>query len=293
MRGLVRLAWVWAALSAAVSAQGAVVYSNGLGGDAFTNPTTANLGQAVGSSGWYYNNVRNSGVVGINGTYARNGNGSAYLETQFGPGGSSSKADIEYLAGGTSLFGNFVSTGVLGRLGDLRALSYEWYRDAASTNSAVQHPVIRILLDADGDLSTIGDRGGLVFERAYNGGVVPTNTWVFDDVFAYNGGSGANVWNFGLGLGFAFGGYGKSLSDWINGLVSSSVNANSAVLGFSLGVGSGWGPFKGAVDTVKFGFAGLAASETNFETAVVPAPAAMLLGLVGLSGLTVVRRSQR
>ncbi len=291
MQGIVRLAWAWAAFGAVVTAQGAVVYSNGLGGDAFTNPTTVNLGQGVGGSGWYYNNVRNSGVVGINGTYARNGNGSAYLETQFGPGGNSSKADVEYLAGGTNVFSNFVATGVLGRLGDLTSLSYEWYRDAVSTNSAVQHPVIRILLDADGDLSTTGDRGGLVFERAYNGGVVPTNTWVFDDIFAYNGGLGANVWNFGLGLGFAFGGYNNSLSNWTNGLVSSSVNADSAVLGFSLGVGSGWGPFKGAVDTVTFGFVGSAVSETNFE--VVPEPGAGLLGLVGLLGLTLVRRSQR
>ncbi len=28
-------------------------------------PTGTNQGQAVGSSGWYYNNVRNNGVVGI------------------------------------------------------------------------------------------------------------------------------------------------------------------------------------------------------------------------------------
>ena len=91
-----RVIWCAAAVlgvSSAASATGVTVYSNGGGsGDMFTNAGGTNTGQAVGTSGWYYNNVRNNGNVGINSTYARSGNGSVYMETTQGPGGASSKA---------------------------------------------------------------------------------------------------------------------------------------------------------------------------------------------------------
>jgi len=257
-------------------------------GDSYTNPGTSNQGQAVGLTSWFYNNVRNSGVVGINNTYARSGNGSAYLETTVGPGGNSSKADIEFLAGGTSLFGNFVATSSLGTLGQLTSLSYDWYRDNVSTNSNAQHPALRILIDADGNLLTTGDRGGLVFERAYNSLTVPTDTWVTDAV------SGStNLWSYGFGVSFAFGGYNRTLNDWITGFTdnntASPLSADSKILGFSAGVGSGWGPFKGAVDNISWTIDGNSSSY-NFEVAgepAVPGPAAalpMALGfLVGLA----------
>jgi hypothetical protein len=277
-------------LACAGAATATTVLSNNFApGDSFTNAGGSNQGQAVGSSGWYYNNVRNGGVAGINTTYARSGNGSAYLETKVGPGGASSKADIEFLANGTGFAGNFFAGGSLGALANLNlnALSYEWYRDGTSTNSSVQHPAFRILLDADGNLATTGDRGGLVYERAYNALSTPTDSWVSD---AITGSS--KVWNFGLGAGLGF----EHVIPGANGGNGTPYNPvttwqaylpNAAVLGFSMGVGSGWGPFKGAVDNVTFGFNG-GSTTYNFEAAVIPLPAAAWAGLalLGVAGVS-------
>ncbi len=277
-------------VGASALAANVTVYSNNIGGDAFVNASGANQGQAVGATGWYYNNVRNSGLAGINSTFARNGNGSASLVTAFGPGGASSKADIELLSGGFNLGGNYVATSSFGRLGDLTELSYDWYRSSASQNNAGQHAVVRILVDADGDLNTTGDRGGLVFERAYNGGVAsPTDTWVTEDIFAYNGGNTANMWTFGAGMTFAEEGYGVDLSEWQAG--QGTISADSAVLGFSMGVGSGWAESLGAVDNFTFGFGG-SSTTYNFETAgqVIPSPLAGVMGAAGLFGVAGIRR---
>jgi hypothetical protein len=282
------------AVGLAVPAQAAtVVYSNGAApGDSYTNATTSNQGQAVGASGWYYNNVRNSGVVGINATYPRNGTGSAYLETQFGPGGASSKADIEYLAGGVNFNGNYVASGTLGLFSAFSAMSYEWYRDSTSTNSSAQHPALRVLLDRDGNLVTTGDRGGLVYEGSYNGApVAPVDTWTAGSV-----GAATKLWNFGLGLGFEFdidgdGSPYDTLAEW----QASQLMSNAVILGFSAGVGSGWGPFMGAVDNIGWTIDGQSGSY-NFEVPRdqgVPEPASMALVGIGLLALARTRRRSR
>jgi hypothetical protein len=278
------------ALGTLAAAHAAPVFSNnGPPGDSFTNATTTNQGQAVGTSGWYYNNVRNSGVVGINNTYPQSGNGSAYLETQLGPGGSSSKADIEFLANAVAdANGNWFANGTLGQFSNLASMAYDWYRDSSSTNSAVQHPVLRVLLDADGNLTTTNDRGGLVFERAYNSpSTVPTDTWVTDTINA-----GTNLWNFGLGLGFAFdidsssSPYDDDLAQW----QAYAPLSNAIILGFSSGVGSGWGPFKGAADNISWTISGVTSS-SNFEVrGTVPVPPTLALLALGLAALGSSRR---
>lgn len=283
-------------LAGAGGAAGAtVVVSNNPAGDLFTNAGGSNTGLAVGTSGWYYNNVRVDGTVGIAGDYPRSGNGSVRFSTQpvAAPGTTNSKADIEFLPNAMpTLTGNFFPTASLGLFKDFVSMSYEWFRDSSSTNSAVQHPALRVLLAVPGLLGFTP--GGLVFERAYNGGgAAPTDTWVSDTVTG-----NTNVWNFGLGLGFAAdplgkGAYGTTLADW-----QSFLPEGTQVIGISAGVGSGWGFFEGAVDNIAWTIGNQTVSY-NFELAgrppaPIPLPAAgwLLIGGMGiLAGLARRRRA--
>ena len=276
------------------SASAAVVFSNNAApGDAFTNagPSSTNPltpGAAVGMSGWFYTNVRNNGIVGVHNDLPRSGNGSARLQSTQGPGGLSSKADIEYFH--QAVTGNFG----MGTLGALSTLSYDWYKKG--TSAASQHAVVRLYVDSDGLDTTSNDRGYLVFERAYNSAPVLTDQWVSEDLFSYNGGNGANLWEVRFGVGnFDTAGNWQPISTWSspggftpapNGL---NFNAASVIYGVSLGVGSGWGTYDGAIDNVTIGFTGAPVYSWNFE--VVPAPASA--GLLGLAGLAAARRRRR
>lgn len=250
------------------------VYSNDPTGDNFTNAGPGNTGLAIGSSGWVYNNVRNNGVVGINGNLARSGNGSVFLESTQGPGGASSKADIEYWSS-------------LGKLGDLSSLSYDWYRMTGGDASANLHPALRLWI-SNGTYS-----GYIVFEREINRDVLgnpviaPVDQWQTDDVF----GSDYRMWStsslpFNLnGSNGAFKYYDAlKLSEW------RDLYGDYNVLGVSAGVGSGWGTFAGAVDNITFGFSGVNTTY-NFEVAqVIPAPGAALLAFFGLGLVGWVKR---
>lgn len=70
-----------ALLASGGAAQASVVYSNNNSpGDVFTNAGGSNTnpltpGAAIGASGWFYNNVRNNGIVGVHDNLPRSGNG--------------------------------------------------------------------------------------------------------------------------------------------------------------------------------------------------------------------------
>ncbi|MBC7526225.1 MAG: hypothetical protein H7308_01610 [Chthonomonadaceae bacterium] len=263
------------------------VYPNNPSGDFLSgaNPTTP-----IGSSGWVYTNVRTDGAIGINGTIPRSGNGSVAMSTS----SSTGKADVEY-------------QGILGTLGNLNSLSYDYYRKGSSTTTNWLAPSLRIYVDADGNMESTNDQGYLIFEPVYNNGnsAVVTDAWVSTDVFNYSGaGQSANVWlrQFGVGTDAV---YNRTLQGWIAGQSDAgfmTLSGDSLIYGLSSGVGSGWaGTFDGAVDNINIGFGGLvpAALGTtfNFELrpTAVPEPGsiAMFAGMSLASGLVAVRRLRR
>lgn len=275
-----------AAFGAGTASAATILSNNTAPGDAFTNPAPANLGMAIAGSDWYYNNVRNGATVGINTAYPRSGNGSVLFDAP-----ANGKADIEYLPNAVPVGGNFASTATMGSFALLSSMSYDWYRDNTSTATAHLHPSLRVLLDGDGDLTTTGDRGGLVFERVYNALATPADTWTGDTVS-----SSTFVWNFGLGLGSEFDidangyAYDSTLADW------QAFLPTAAIIGFSSGVGSGWGPFRGAVDNIAWTIDGVTATN-NFEVRVddtaVPEPVTLALFGAGFVAAGLARRRRK
>ena len=168
-------------LASIASASTVVVNSNnGSPGDDFTNPTAANTspttpGAAVDTSGWYYNNVRNNGHVGIQTTTPFDGNGSVWFNATQGPSGLSSKADIEFY----NIVGGVPQS--LGTLGNLTSFSYSWYRNSGGAASPFLAPVLRLYVESP-DLTK---SGYLVFEPVYNAqgnNAAPLNQWVMNDI---------------------------------------------------------------------------------------------------------------
>jgi hypothetical protein len=259
-------------------------------GTAFTNPGPSNANNFSALDAWFSNNVRNSGASGITTNYPRSGNGSVYFQSPSG----SAKADFEIL------FANAFLTPYT--LQSLTALSYDWYRDSASTVAGHFMPALRLYFDADGNQATTNDRGYLVYERAYNPNTapVPVDQWVSDDVFNFNSpGQSANMWmvHFGNPNGSVLEIYNRSLQDWLNTANPNnaypSLGADTVIYGLSVGVGSGWtGNFIGAVDNVRVAFGQSIDTTWNFEVrdSAIPEPTTGVLLLGGLGVMWVSRR---
>lgn len=265
----------------AVGAVNIVDSNSSAPGDDFTNSGTTTTGQAVGSSGWYYNNVRNNGHVGINTDYPRAGNGSASFSLTQG-GATSSKSDLEFLPSATANGnGNWSPTAALGLLSDLTSLSYDWYRDSTSAANVWLAPTLRLQIYNP----NTGGNGYLVFEyevnQAVHGAAAPTNTWVSEDVFANNDVLWATGNTIPGNLNATNHYYdAPTLSGWQSQLTGYYV------VGVSVGAGSGWDTFKGAVDNVTFGFNG-ASTTYNFDVAAA-VPEASTLAIWGVLGAATV-----
>ena len=233
--------------------------------------TSASPNQSV-KDGWLQANVGANASVGITKTYARSGNGSAYFDgpTAQGSGGSGSKADLEYYFSSPTALSSFVDA------------SYDWYRDVASDNNAIQAPAFRLLVN--NAAHSLGQDTALIFEPYYQGAphnavegawqtsAIDLNSMVFNN-------SGLTM----PGAGYTF-----TLASWI------AANPDLLIYGLSTGIGSGWdGHFTGAVDNIAYNFGGKNQGAFNFEVAAgVPEPAAwgMMIGGFGLAGGMLRRR---
>ncbi|WP_425228220.1 PEPxxWA-CTERM sorting domain-containing protein [Sphingomonas sp.] len=223
---------------------------------------------------WYQNNVGGGGTVGITTDYSRNGNGSAFFSTT----SADSKADLQY----------YLSSPIA--LSSLSSVSFDFYRDPASTTTALFSPVFRFDI-----YKNCGFAGALVLENYYQANQnAPVGTWT--TVSATLGTGQFWATNAALGPTFADANGGvKTMAEWI----AANSTANLSVVGLEIGVGSGWtGTFSGAVDNVRVAFANGPNVNANFEVAAVaaavpePASWAMMIVGFGVVGFALRRRAK-
>lgn len=276
------------ACSAAAFGNQTIVSSNNPGGDAFTWAGNSPDGiQAIGTSGWYYANVRNGSTVGIDSTNPDTAlspaDGSVHFQMPNNGAGPTGKADVEYYAWDVTDTNGYSNSAGLGTLGNLTSFSYDWYKSGSSTTSAATAPALRLILSNGGS-----DFHFLVFEDYTNGGggTSVSNQWVHDDVtstsqlwLTHDGGDGSE--------------HLSSLAQWMSGAgFDTAINANTKVMGISVGVGSGWsGSFDGYADNVSIGFNG-DSTTYNFEPQAVPEPAAFVMPIL-LGGFAFIKSRAR
>lgn len=228
----------------------------------FTNPVLAanTVVKPSASNGWSAANVRSNATVAITATQPRAGVGSLEFNTDTIISGQD-KADFEKVWNPTVFTGR--------KLANLTALSYEYFRDSASTTGANFVPVLRLYVFDPGS----GKYATLIWEYAYNhNGAVPTDAWQMEDVL--NG----KFWMFvPSGQSIPSGvvqNYNSTLSDWISGSPTGqsgdptpvNIDANTLVIGINTGVGSGWGnKFHGFVDNIFANFGNGDVESANFE----------------------------
>jgi hypothetical protein len=138
-------------------------------------------------------------------------------------------------------------------LGELDTLEFDYYIDSADRTDVI--PVIRLIIDADGNLATTTDRGELVFEWAYQGfGPTTIDAWQHadlagDDWVAWQRSNGMN-WDQIVNM--------TELSDWADADGFTPVGGihfdeDSLVIGWSVALGSGNGAADMYVDNLQIG----------------------------------------
>lgn len=196
--------------------------------------------------GWQPMNVRSDATVGITTNQPRgdapNNLGSLEFTTNTVTNGQDKADYVKYW-------------GVVnGRtLGNISALSYEFYRASTSTTSQHLVPAFRLAYSTN---ETPAKTGYLIWENVYNGGStstpVPIDQWISKDILP------GNFWMRAFGPGRTIEKYDVTLAQWASGYTygtSQPLDANTNIIGIEVGVGSGWGgTFRGFVDNVAISF---------------------------------------
>jgi hypothetical protein len=139
------------------------------------------------------------------------------------------------------------------RLGDLDELSFDYFIAFSSRTDVT--PVIRLWIDADGDLATTGDRGELVFEWAYQGfGDTTQDVWLRADLH----GDDWNAWQRSFGVNRDFFPNIVPLSEWADadGFTPTGglhFDEDSLIFGWSVALGSGNGVNDILLDNLAIG----------------------------------------
>jgi hypothetical protein len=137
-------------------------------------------------------------------------------------------------------------------LGDLDELSFDYYIVSSDKTNTI--PVIRLIIDADGNLATTNDRGELVFEWAYQGfGTTTQGSWQSVDLV----GGDWVAWQRSFGVNRDQIANMTEYSDWADADGYTPVGGlhfdeNSLILGYSIALGSGNGTTDVYMDNVKF-----------------------------------------
>ncbi|MFM9872736.1 MAG: PEP-CTERM sorting domain-containing protein [Fimbriimonadaceae bacterium] len=253
------------------------VYSNNVGGDAFTDSGTVNPGasQLIGSytgpntEVWAYNEVKHNAVVGIDTVNPRSGNGSAHIQT-LGGANTNGKASISFgrLNGGS--------------LGGFDTLT-NWSADVFTQSSdfAGQAMVLRLFV------SNGTDSGFLVFDTTWQPGNNPNlafGQWNNVD-FTSNPNS---FWVRGTGSLASAGNLNTGSEVTFASAQSLLAGKGFQVFGANAGFGTSSGAFDGFVDNYTIGFNG---QSTTYNFEAVPEP--MTMGILAAGAALVARRRKK
>ena len=138
-------------------------------------------------------------------------------------------------------------------LGDLDELNFDYFIQSSDRTDVI--PVIRLIIDADGNLATTADRGELVFEWSYQGfGATSQGSWQSADLV----GGDWVAWQRSFGVNRDQIVNMTEFSDWADadGFTPAGglhFDENSLILGYSIALGSGNGTNNIYMDNLQFG----------------------------------------
>lgn len=263
----------------------------------------ADIGASASANHWYRANGASGATATVTGTYlpAAGHTGSVRMTSNNSPG----KIDIQYQWGATVNASVTAAQASGYTLGNLSSLGYDWLRNSGTgaPNQAIASvaPAMRFFYDLDGNVATTGDRGTMIWEPVYNTGTPGIGSWNTANIL------GGNFWQI-TGASTQINIYDYTLAEWMDPALSKTenagdggstgvtLNANTVIYGFNVGIGSGWGgSFDGAVDNIRWGFNGVT-TVSNFEltaAAAVPEPGSLALLGLGLASLAAIRKRKQ